>query len=647
MPIKKQKIEKIENIHKPDAIYSGHESIFGRLERSVNPQEDRVIVVPTYSEKAISTQDLEETPELELRRLTSIEKINPDKIRKTLLSSKLLAEKKYASNYIGESLNIKKRKFYEKLNTVINSPQKRPYGTLKPVLANDNKNDVGNKVVIRNEEAFLKNNEKNILDLGYKPVRHSENFDLSQTTRFELPGVNKEVVLGKKEGNVDGNLTPLFGMGDRVASAFGTQADKASKQVVESEQKDNNKRRKNGDEDAPKPNFGNKGDEGVFGMNKESSLFSNISSSGSLFTQNTSASFGQTSTNIFSQSTPSQPSLFNKPETASSNPATKEPLPSDSSKQSLFTQPSSSTTGSTLFAPSVTSNPQNSLFGSNQTGLFSKSSPITPNADEKKPEVPASEPKKDQTSLFGSSATINSSAALKEPVNTTNIFGQGEVIKPASQTTGNLPTENKSLFGNSDAKSSVFGFSAGTTNSGGLFGSKTGENSQSADTSEKKGLFAPTNGSLFASNNAGSGSLFGSNSAGSGSLFGSNSAGTSSLFGSIAANSNNLGISDKKGVEDNKKGTSNTNVNSVSLFTMGSNISNTNNSIFGGSGGSSLFGNTGFGNATSGSSTAPKSDGVNSTSTDKNSSQPFGIGFANSSFQSSNPIPSLVQNKTS
>jgi len=223
--VKKQKIEKFE---KSEPAFSGHESIFGRLERSLHPREERVVHVPTYSEKCISTYDLEETPELELRRLTSTEKFNPDETRKNLLSSKLSSEKKYASNYTGEGLNAKKRKFYEKLNTVINSPQKKPYGTLKPVLGNEGRSVVtDNKIVVRGEDGLENRTEKNVLDLGYVPVRGSGRIDLSQTTRFELPGAKRDVIVGDNEKNenlfkkADGSKTPLFGEHSGNTLGFG------------------------------------------------------------------------------------------------------------------------------------------------------------------------------------------------------------------------------------------------------------------------------------------------------------------------------------------------------------------------------------------------------------------------------------------
>ena len=557
--MKKPKIEKFE-ISEP--VFSGHESIFGRLERSLNPRDERVVHVPTYSEKCISTHDLEETPELELRRLTSSEKLNPDETRKNLLSSKLSAEKKYASNYTGESLNVKKRRFYEKLNTVINSPQKKPYGTLKPVLGNEGRNVAGdNKIVVRGEDGLEKRTEKNVLDLGYAPVRGSGRIDLSQTTRFELPGANKEVIvgdLGKNEnltGKVDGSKTPLFGENSGIKGGFGQFSELQQDEKL-------GKRMGNNEGDAPKPNFGFKGEkEGLFVASQENSLFTAGNNKGGFFGSGASSGFNQSSTGLFSQGTLNNSSLFNKTETGASDLFKPETKKNEPARQTLFNQtetsnPSinSSETQKSLFSPS-----QGSLFGGSKLGEFKN--------EEKKIESKPEE-NKGQNSLFGNFSGNVLGKSDKEPgAGTSGLFGNNGGNPPGGLFTGNpvgkeaeknnASLQNNSLFGGAGAGEnktvSVFGLNtAGNTvtnafipnniennEKSGLFGTNTGEN--------KSGILfgssttAKITGSLFGSTSAPdtTGRLFGSTSVPdtTGSLFGSTTAAntTGNVFGPNAA----------------------------------------------------------------------------------------------------------------
>ena len=224
--------------------------MFGRLEKTKSFPRDRVIIIPTSCEKAISTCDLDETPTVELRRLNSSEKLGPEKARNVLLASKLTADKRNATFYSGDSLRIKRSKFYEKLNEVVSSP-KKPYSTMQPVFGKEagKVNLLESKSIIRTDAAIeggskqsakfevnqLENPEKrqksnkreeNIFDLGYKPVGNMEKLDLTMTARFERPVIKEEVLdpSFKKRNDdrgpgsvfkpdLEGNKTPLFGAG--------------------------------------------------------------------------------------------------------------------------------------------------------------------------------------------------------------------------------------------------------------------------------------------------------------------------------------------------------------------------------------------------------------------------------------------------
>jgi hypothetical protein len=665
--------------------------MFGKLEKIKNSSRERVIIVPSYSEKGIGTCDLDEIPEVTIRRLNSSERVDPEKTRKNLLASKLNIDKKNATFYSGESFRVKRSKFYEKLNEVISSP-KRPYSTLQPVLSKDSSKSGLAKEVLKTE-GFRKK-EENIIDLGYVPVRNQEKLDMSKTTRFELPGVNKEELFGKpnekslnfekipektsEKIEAEGNKTPLFGFNEKNSDQGGF-GQLASSLLPE----DNSKKEPMKGNESPFSAFSNQ-DVKPAVKTSEQSLFS---SSGGLF--------GSTSkeTSLFKPEASSSPviSPFTTPLFGSSS----KPEPSkneDSSKSSLFGSKSQTS----------------SLFPGSKTETSEKTSTLTQNNSENSFSANSSQSlfgnnsgqgllgNNTGSSLFGSK-TGTSSAGLFGNLSGNNLSGAGSSFggsSSAEKTTSlfskpNEGNSEKSLFSNTeeskkdDGKSTVFGDSSKNSAStpGSLFGTSATPESlfSSGQTKETPPATSNPSGSLFSgfpSNDSktapnASGSLFAGFSSGNfasatsnpeiksdtpkpatsssgptssagvatsgNSLFG-NSAG-SSLFGansgngSFGANSGGLfGTKSGNSLFENKSGTG--------LFG-----GNSESGLFKGNNGTGLFGSNDatkgslFGQSSQGSNILNNTAGNSSDSKQMtNSTQPFGIGFSSNNFQSGNTM---------
>ena len=505
--------------------------MFGRLEKTKSFPRDRVIIIPTSCEKAISTCDLDESPMVELRRLESSEKIGPEKTRNVLLASKLTVDKRNATFYSGESFRTKRSKFYEKLNEVVSSP-KKPYSTMqsvfgkesgkgnllesKNIIKTDSVLEEKNKLSGRFEVSQLENPEKrqksykreeNIIDLGYKPVGNMDKLDLTMTTRFELPGL-KDGVLGVKKNEssekvegfaasavfkpeLEGNKTPLFGAGlpkdnepSKTNSLFsaGGFGQTASAFIADSKpQSEVSKPTTSLFSSSTQPTglFGNASQLGNSDASSiKSSIFPSANTSStpsSLFTNPSGSLFGGETQkpSLNNETVQESKKLFE----ANTNPESNKGLAGNSSSANLSSTPSFGSSVFTNFGSAASSTTAaigtgGSLFSSNT--LTNTSNPTTSNTE--KP-----------TGLF----TIN------EPAKP-SLFSSTEASKPLS-------------FGQTDTTKSSFGISFGNPSSSLLASgdNKTSLFGQAGDLKLASGNLSAPGTSVTSADNPKTGSLFG------------------------------------------------------------------------------------------------------------------------------------------
>ena len=422
--IKKRKIEII-----PENSFNGHESVFGRLEKTNNPREETVIVLPSCSEKGINTYDLEEIVEPETRARNKTERYDSDKVRKTLMSSRLSLTKKQASLYAVDSFKSKRERFYEKLRLVSDIPQKNVYSTLPPVLTSEIKGK--NESTSSAQKKVIVTEEKNNCLFGSQKNTEKKTESTLDPTLFKSPEPKNFSFSQNPGANAAKNM---------FSSSYSADAEKNQPKSLF----------------APESNLSNQPTTTNIAKSSEIST---------IFKQNAPTNDSQSKeSNIksnLSESQPKESSLFGKNSTPSCLFSSEMTAPPNSSGQNplLGDNTSSSMPKSGLFS----SNPP-----TNQTGLFS------------------SNPAVSSTNLFG----LNSGQTINTPIKSdtksslfaptaSNSSSQSSLFPPSPSTT-NAPS---SLFGAISASSNIANsvsmassFTSGLSTSGGLFGKKPEEN---------------------------------------------------------------------------------------------------------------------------------------------------------------------------
>ena len=361
--------------------------------------------------------------------------------------------------YAIDSFKSKREKFYEKLRQVSSEPKKTVYSTLAPVLTTENKEKNSffgeNKVVVaENTKSPGKQEEKNILDIGYRPVNEKIAGDLSKTQRFEISST-----FATKNNTVSENKPKeaLFSSSDQGKGLFSNDKPSSSvfsnDKIIKTSQILDFSETKSGIEN--KSLFGTNQDKAASG-----SLFS--SSQSKLFSQSTENggnaenskpqinagpfSSKQNNDSLFA-SKPANESLFaSKPANESlfiSKPANESLFISKPTNESLFT---SKPANESLF----TSKPANELLIGSKPSKESLFAPKPAN-DAQIPSKPAS------GSLFTSKPTTESQITPKPPTESSFLskpVSEPPVTpKPTNEFSfSSIPT-NESLF---SSKQSLF-----------------------------------------------------------------------------------------------------------------------------------------------------------------------------------------------
>ena len=536
--IKKRKIEIL-----PEHSFSGHESIFGKLEKAQTPREETIIIVPSCSEKGISTCDLDEIAEPEIRARNAYEKMDSESTRRSLMSSRLNLSKRQASLYAIDSFKNKRERFYEKLQQVSATPKKEtlstsaPYPTAGGGNKTEGNNAPPNKIVVTAEKP--KSESGGVMSQGKDTEKKTEN----SGSMFTKP---ESKMFGKSEAN--NSSSGLFG---------GNTEKKAEQNVLNLGYKPTNETSdlaktqrfeapadtvKNPASVAPKTS--------LFGATSANapeksaaSLFGTATTSPTLFTSPVSSSLFGSSSLPPNTSSPSPTSPFGAP--ASTLPKN-ENKPAD--PPGLFGNPASSSSTSSLFGGPNNTVPSGSLFASSKPtpaipdikgGNLSMG--IAPKADGTKSAETENKSLFSGGSLFSAPST-NMQPFGKTPADTSaspSLFSgssTGMLNQSPSTTTPALSSalnpENKQMFGGPKANTMMFGE---TKTNQPLFGDNKATPALFGDKADNK-ADNKANQPMFGDNKTNS-SIFGENKAAL-PIFGGNT-GNTPLFG--AFNTSNAG----------------------------------------------------------------------------------------------------------
>ena len=504
--IKKRKIEAL-----PEYSFTGHESIFGKLEKAKNPREETIVIIPNHSEKGIREEILE--PEKKGRN--AYDKNDSEVIRRSIMSSSLNLSKKQASLHATDSFMNKRERFYEKLRQVSETPRKEIYSTFAPG-STTGRGDQGEanspakyKIEVTSEKVKTENRgimgktsdiekktestgsmfpksdsklfgnseantsspglfgntekkpEQNILNLGYKITGETGAVDLSKTQRFERPTEtsNKPAPEAPKQplfGSTPSNPTEkpaanLFASSIPSSSLITTSA---ASTILGGKPPSS----------TPGPTSAT-----LFGppASSQQKIENKPGDAPSLF-GNTSSSSAAPSLFAASNNPPQTGSLFGN---TSSIPEIKE----NTGNKSLFSTPSLLTASSTNTQPfgknPADSSASTSMFSGSGAGIFGQTllstTPAGFSTSNSENKLGSGDPKAN-TGLFGGAKT--NPTVFGDTKANASLFGESKGLQPGE----NKP--NQPLFGDNKGNSSLFGENRGTTSllgensSQGLFG---------------------------------------------------------------------------------------------------------------------------------------------------------------------------------